>query len=36
LVRGPFSMFASGAILALFGEETHPRLNPEPAADSRR
>jgi MFS family permease len=22
------SMFASGAILALFGEETHPRLNP--------
>lgn len=27
------SMFASGAVLAIFGEETHPRLNPalEPA-----
>jgi hypothetical protein len=22
------SMFASGAVLAVFGEETHPRLNP--------
>lgn len=26
------SMFASGAILALFGEETHPRLNPAQGA----
>jgi MFS family permease len=26
------SMLASGAVLALFGEETHPRLNPAPGA----
>jgi predicted MFS family arabinose efflux permease len=24
------AMLASGAIVLLFGEETHPRLNPEP------
>ena len=24
------SMFASGAVLLAFGEETHPRLNPAP------
>jgi MFS family permease len=25
------SMFASGALLWWFGEETHPRLNPQPS-----
>lgn len=30
------SMLASGALLGWWGEETHPRLNPAPAAGSQR